>query len=245
MKTFCSSTFSRRIALAAFTLTLMAAFAFGPAASAQEGAKSETGDRLEPATVTPYAEFQNSTLTGTTSTITVSNLPIVTGSGTIIYDNATIQFNVSSTGILTVGSTQFTAAPSVDVNAFEAGNYGLANNGGTQLVISGPGVTNGGSTEWSLDPNPGASCAYPNMAAWYVGPVKSSPYYTRILAAGVPLTGFSYGISGTSCGNSADWESNSLLGFSQTGSQISIVSFTANGVDQSQQVAQVSYSLQQ
>jgi hypothetical protein len=243
MKTLCPSIPSRPTALlAAFTLTLLAACIFAPCAHAQEAAKARTGNGLEPATVTPYAEFQNSTLTGTTNTINVSNLPVVTSTGSIIYDNVTVLFDVAANGALTVASTQITAAPSVDVDSFEASAYQAAGAGET-MVVSGPGITNGGSTEWSLA-STDIGCENQYSAAWYVGPIKSSPYYTRIKAAGVPLAGFSYGIGGSNCPSST-WGANSLLGFSQTGGQMSIVSFTNNGVDQSQQVAQESYSQQQ
>ena len=243
MIAFCRSLYSgRRVALLAmFAFLLTAAWTV----SARAGARANLASTpATPPATPPYALFQNSTLTSSGNTIIANNLPVVTTGG-IIYDNVTIQFDVAADGTLTVSSgyPQITLAPSVQSTAFQAGNYGLANDGGTQVVVSGPGITNGGSTEWSLQQNPGASCPNPPSAAWYVGPIKNSPYYIRIKAAGVPLTGFSYGISGSTCGG-ATWGANSLLGFSQTGSQMSIVSFTFNGVDQSQQVAQVSYSKQ-
>jgi hypothetical protein len=238
---FCKGLLSARAAvlLAMFTLVLAATSAVVVRAGSPETAAPKP---TTPST-TPYAEFQNSTLTGSTNTIAVSNLPVVTGTGSIIYDNVTIQFDVAPDGTLTVGSTQITAAPSVYANSFEAGTYQVAGNG-EFIVVSGPGITNGGSTEWSFATTNG-DCVNQYSAAWYVGPIKNSPYYTRIKAAGVPLTGFSYGVGGGTPGcSSSTWAPNSLLGFSQTGGQMSIVSFTLNSVDQSQQVAQASYSLQ-
>jgi len=224
-------------------VALLAIFALVIVASSAMVVRAGSPPQVSPATVTPYAEFQNSTLTGSTNTIAVSNLPVVTSTGSIIYDNVTIQFDVAADGTLTVGSTQFTTAPRVNANGFEGGTYQQAGNGEI-IVVSGPGITNGGSTQWSFATTSGG-CVNQYSAAWYVGPIKNSPFYARIVAAGVPLTGFSYGIGGAAatCTNST-WGANSLLGFSQTGGQMSIVSFTLNGLDQSQQVAQISYSLQ-
>jgi hypothetical protein len=74
-----------------------------------------------------------------------------------------------------------------------------------------------------------------------VGSLASTPYYARVKAAKVPVSGFSYGVGSGSCAG-GDWGANSLLGFAQVGNQLTIFSFTFNGVDQAEPVAQVSYS---
>jgi hypothetical protein len=213
----------------AFAL-ILAACALAPYANAQKRA---------PSTTTDYAEFQNSTLSGTSNTINVANVPVVTSSG-ITYDNVTITFSVSSSGTLKVTSTKVVAAAEVQTDGFEAGTY-QAPGGGEQIDVSGPGVESGGETEWSFATT-SLNCQNQVSATWYVGPITSSPYYTRITAANVPLTGYSYGVGG-GASNCGAWNPNSLLGFAQTGSQLTITDFSnLSGQDQSEPFATISYT---
>src|SRR5579863_7872208 len=233
MTTRCSSLLGRRASLlATIALILTTAGVLAPKASAQK----------RPATSADYAEFQNSTLSGTSNTINVVNVPVVTSSG-LTYDNVTITFTVSSTGTLKVSSTQIVAAAEVQTDGFEAGTY-QAPGAGETIAVSGPGVESGGETEWSFAAiSEGCNPQY--SAMWYVGPVTSSPYYARITAAGVPLTGYSYGVGGSSC-NFTNWEGGSLLGFYQSGgNQLVIASLSTGGIgtDQSEPVATITYCL--
>jgi hypothetical protein len=200
------------------------------------------------AQTTPSALFQNSTLTSTTNTINVTQLPVVTSSG-ISYFNLTIPFDVSITDgkiTITPGTPQQTAAPRPLVSGFKAGNYqGPSTDSSFLITVSGPGVGSGGTTEWSLLTSSGANgYTYPSSANWYVGPLNSNnPMYPRLKAAGITSTAYSYGTSNGSDGafQGEYWANKSLLGFAQTGSGLTIVSFTYDGHDYSTPQSQITY----
>jgi hypothetical protein len=209
------------------------------------------------AQTTPYAEFQNATLTATTNTINVTNLPVVTSDGTIVYYNVTIPFTVTSNANepLTAGSITSVQAPRATVSNFMAGIYGGPDNSTELVNVSSPGATQGGGTEWSLSPATGASgCLEPGTASWFVGTLtsKTDPtLYTRVTKAGIVPgsnslffgTGTQIGV-GASCGQSAWDYPSALLGFAQTGNQITIYSFTDfNGGDHNFSQAQKTYCL--
>ncbi len=196
----------------------------------------------------PYALFQDSTLTSTTNTINVTQLPVVTSTGTS-YVNLVLVFNVSAEGILTVASGYplQTPSPTPIDDGFEAGNYGQTSGACCQLEVSGPGVAQNGATVWSLSGIAGAPCVNPNVATWYdVGTgIKNSPIYARLQKAGIKSTEYyQFGV-GSGCGDDNPWAANTLIGFSQTGNGLAISSFTNNGVDQSSPVATTTYTFQQ
>jgi hypothetical protein len=200
----------------------------------------------------PYAQFTNSTLTSSVNTIVASWVPVVTATKTT-YQNVTIVFNVDASGNLTIapGYPQIVPAPSVIVSNFESGNYVGPSSvlGGNALItVSGPGVTSGGATEWSLAASTGANvCTYPTSATWYVGTLTNNPLYSRIKAAGITSTAWSYGIIGSgACSiDGGNFNTDALIGLSQIGNTITIVSFTTNGKDQSTPADLIPYTLKQ
>jgi hypothetical protein len=229
---------SRAARIAAVAAVLTAADAFS--VYAQEAA----------AVNPPYAQFANSTLTSSVNTITATWVPVVTATGTT-YQNVVIVFDVDATGKLTVapGYPQIVPAPSVVVANFKAGTYVGPSSvlGGNALIkVSGPGVTKGGATEWSLAVAPTAnSCTYPTSATWYVGALANNPLYQRIKAAGITSTAWSYGIVGSyQCSiDGNDWYTGALVGLSQIGNTITIMSFTTGVTDHSMPVDQITYTL--
>jgi hypothetical protein len=220
----------------------------GLASARGAGAQTVDSAATPAAAAPPYALFQNATLTGTGNTFTATWLPVVTSAGTA-YKNITIQFDVDSKGNLTIapGYPQIAAAPAIIVTAFKAGTYvgpSTIYNGESRISVSGPGVTSGGATEWSLAAATGAySYTYPETATWYDGPISSNPLAARLKAAGITSTAWSYGVGGGSNGD-IYWSTDSLLGFSQIGNTLTIVSFTNNGVDKSEPVDTITYTLQ-
>jgi hypothetical protein len=208
----------------------------------------------------PYALFERATLTGSGSTITAVNVPIVVSSGLTIYTNVTMQFNVDYNGNLTLlsGYPQVFAAPIVLASSFKSGKYvgpSTVANGKAIITVSGPGVTDGGATAWSLSAAAGAdNCTLPSSATWYAGPMSSSPMAARLTKASVTSTAWSYGVSGSgpsstsstsSCGsdNYFNWGTGTLIGVSQTGNALTVASFTRSDVDRSAPVAQITYTL--
>jgi hypothetical protein len=192
--------------------------------------------------------LQFSTLTASDDTITAIRVPILTADGTTIYKNITLQLVADASGNLTIASGSPAVVPSVApiVSNFMAGNYiGPSNNSNFLLAISGPGTAMGGATEWSLTSSTGAnSCTSPSSATWFVGPLENNPLAARLEKAGITTTAWSYGVGGNPvCNISPAWQPNSLLGFSQTGNALTIVSFTYNGTDHSTPTNQITYTL--
>jgi hypothetical protein len=213
------------------TLVMIFSVAWMTAAHAQT--QNATSTQTEPSQSPPYAEFQNSTLTGSGNTISASSLPVVTAGG-ILYFDVVVQFDVDADGNLTVsaGYPQYTKSPQPLVDHFKAGTY-LGPDDSTELItVSGPGVGGGGTTVWSLGPASGASgCLYPYTATWYVvKKLSDSPLAKRLKAAGITNTNLSYGVGKANCGGGA-WETDSLLGFDQTAGSIAITSFSFDGQD--------------
>ena len=216
------------------TATILCAFAYTADAQNKEVSPFE---QIEPATTTaPYALFQFATLTGTGNTITGVIVPVVTSTGALVYQNVTLQFNVSATGVLSLASIQAVPTPISPISSFEAGRYvgpSTIDSGENIVNVNGPGVTSGGVTEWSLAAASGASnCTYPGTATWYVGPLADSPLAARVKAAGINTTStsMSFGVASRgSCLYSYWWDTGTLIGVSQVGNSLTIVSFTWDG----------------
>ena len=186
------------------------------------------------AQTTPSALVQNSTLSGTTNTINITQLPVVTSTGKIIYDNVVIQFDVADDGALTVakGFPQFTPSPEPIDNGFKAGTYVGPDDSTELITVYGPGVDPSGATVWSLGPASKASgLLCPITATWYdVGTkLSNNMIYPRLKAAGITSTMLQYGTGHGSDGCGGQWETNSLLGFSQTNGALTITSFSFDG----------------
>jgi hypothetical protein len=198
---------------------------------------------------TPAASFQNATLTGAGNAITASWIPVTTSKG-VVYVNLTLQFNADDSGNITVadGFPQQAPSPMPLVTAFMPGTYdgpGTINGGKSQITIAGPGATAGGVTIWTLATPAGASIGtYPTTAAWYTGPIANSPIAARLAKATINSPFYTYGTSGTiTCGCTNSWVSGGIIGVSQVGNVLTIVSFTNTSGDQSQPVDQITYTL--
>ena len=226
------------IKIAAFVLSLTPFFAVGAYAQVDATAKPETTT-----TITPYSLFQDSVLTSSTNTVNVTRVPVVDSKGVLHYWDVALLFDVNSSGELTLaaGYPMITGSASPITSGFKAGTY-VAPNGAT-IVVTGPGVTKNGATEWSLAQS-GTTCSFPYSATWYVGSISSNPLYPRLKADAVTSSAYSYGILGTSssCGNN-DWDGGALLGFTQTGNSLTIVTFSYGGTDDyATPIAQLTYT---
>ena len=230
-------------------LVAVAVIAASLATAARSHAMGQEEQVAAATTPSPYAEPQFATLSGTTNTVTLSSLPVVLSNGSVVYKNVTIPINVSesTTGAvtLTAGAISSVPAPVVLVSAFKSGPYQGPGGTNTELLtLTGPGVTSGGATEWTLSSSGGATgCTYPNTATFYVGPLASNPLITRLKKAGITSTAYSYGIMGTQpCSVGNQWYNGNIIGVSQTGNALNIVSFSDSGVsDQNTPTAQITY----
>ena len=161
-------------------------------------------------------------------------VPVVLASGITVYLNLSLQFTVDSTGNLTLapGYPQVTPSPILLTGSFVAGKY-AGGYGSYTLNVTGPGVLDGGVTQW----NNVGSCG--QAGSWYAGPIASNPLAARLKSAGITSTAWSYGV-GNVC--SLFGNTNSLIGVSQVGNTLTFVSFTQNG-DLNLPVSQVTYTL--
>ena len=246
---------SRKLNIKASLAALSAAIVLSATSATAVHAQAGPGQQPAPATF-PNAEFQYGTLTGTTNTINVSNLPVALADGTISNQNVTIPISVSvsETGVVTLvaGDITTTPAPIPEVNSFIAGYY-VGPGGGTDqlLTLIGPGSTSNGATMWSITTTAGETgCAFPTTATFYVGPLTSNPLYPRLQAAGITNTSYSYGVMGAqTCSgdglNSYWWNNGHLIGAIQTGNALTIASFDYGGDDQSTPGSPITYILSQ
>lgn len=201
----------------------------------------------------PYALFDQATLTGSGNTVTATQIPVVTATGAVVYLSATLQFNVDANGNLTIASgyPQISPAPTLITGGFKTGVYlgpNMGSSGVANITVSGPGVTSGGATEWSLSATPGATgCTYPTTATWFVGSIANNPLAARLSKAGITSTSYSYGLagSGSTCFPGSAWYSGSIIGLVQNLNTITIVSFTKNSsTDSNVPVDQITYTTQ-
>lgn len=198
----------------------------------------------------PYALLQNATITATGNTITANHVPVVISNGVTVYVNLALQFNVDSNGNLTLsaGYPQVLPSPALLTSSFVGGNYvgpSTVLSGKALVAVSGPGISDGGATQWTLSTSSGADgCTYPASASWYTGPITSNPLASRISKAGITSTAWSYGTVGILTCNHYNWSANALIGVSQVGNTITIVTFTdAYAADHSTPVEQITYTL--
>jgi hypothetical protein len=204
------------------------------------------------ATPTPY--LQDSTIVGSGGTITATDVPVETSTGSLVYKDVTIQLNAATTGNLTIapGYPKVVNAISPILNNFVAGNYTAPTTLASKVLITvnGPGVGAGGATVWSLAPSSGAVCGtYPASATWYTGPIASNPLAARLKKAGITSSFYSYGLVGISpdCALNGynDFVGGALIGVSQVEGSLTIVSFAnGNGAGDSPiPLAEITYSL--
>jgi hypothetical protein len=201
----------------------------------------------------PYALFQQATLTGSGNTINATQVPVVAANGMTVYVNVNLQFNVDNNGNLTISSgfPQVTPAPALLTANFKAGRYvgpSTILGGKAAIVISSPGVANGGATVWTLTAANGADPnTYPSSGTWYVGPSANDPNAARITKAGVNLlTGQSFGVGGSQGSDQGmayqRWYGDTLFGVMQAGNTITFYSYTYAGSDRSTPYDQITYT---
>jgi len=191
----------------------------------------------------------------------LSSLP---GLGGMAGNRGAAQFNAATGSVGVLGlrfdGAAFTSIPTAEpaastaplVSSFQAGQYASPSTilgGKGTVTVSGPGVLDGGATLWSLSASPGADpCTFPNNATWYVGPAANSPWAARLAKVGITSAAWSYGVAGApNCSitgvGSGDWQANILIGISQVGDTLTIVSFTYGGSDSSTPRDQITYTL--
>jgi hypothetical protein len=211
------------------------------------------GSAAMAATPTPY--LQDSTIVGSGGTLTATDVPVQTSTGSLVYKDVTIQLNADVKGNLTIapGYPKLQAAIAPILSNFVAGNYAgppTIASGKYLVAINGPGLGGGGATAWSLSTAKGAECGtYPGSATWYTGSIAFNPLASRLKKVGIASSFYSYGLVGgnTACGygGTQQWfEGGTLIGVSQIKGSLTIVSFTSPaGVDSPIPLAEITYTL--
>ncbi len=202
------------------------------------------------ASSTIYLDYSNVIATG--SSIFLNRLPIQLPSGTIIYKDVTIQLNSDSTGLVSdVSPIVQATSPNLLSANFRAGTYVLPSITSSGFAMTGPGAVPGSvMTKWEVNATPTKSQYCGSPAVFYAGPLSAHPSTTRLKAAGITSTEYSYGIIGAGAGCSsysgASFLTGALVGFSQSGSLLTIASFTtySDGKDHNVPVQSITYRLQ-
>jgi hypothetical protein len=128
---------------------------------------------------TPFLE--DSTIVGAGGTLTATRVPVETSTGSVVYQDVTIQLNATTKGGLTLGPgyPKVQPSPPLVTSGFLTGNYAgpaTVANGKYLVTVTGPGVGADGTTVWSLTASKGAnSCTAPLPATWYTGPIAENP----------------------------------------------------------------------
>ena len=119
------------------------------------------------------------------------------------------------------------ASQIIDTNGFQQGTFRDAS--ANVYSVTGPGVGPGGATAWSLtflSQGQNFPCILDSVT-WYTDPGPNNPEATRLQAAGITTTAYSFGLSGgSSCAGSA-FSNGALVGVAHTGSGIAISSFSS------------------
>ena len=208
------------------------------------------GSAAMAATPTPY--LQNSTIVGSGGTLTATDVPVETSTGSLVYKDVTIELSAATNGNLTIASgyPKVVAATNPILDNFVAGSYTAPATLASKLLVSvaGPGVGAGGSTAWSLAPSSGANCGtYPASATWYTGPIASNPLAARLKKVGITSSFYSYGLVGVgpTCAvdGYSDFVAGALIGVSQVEGTLTIVSFTNGAGDSAIPLAEITYTL--
>jgi hypothetical protein len=207
---------------------------------------------VAPAQTVPTPQFQSATLTGSGNTITASRVPVLLSNSVIVYVDLTMQLSSDGNGNLTVASVQSPPSPVLITGNFVPGTYlGPPNlfNGKGLITVSGPSVSTGGSTAWSLAAAPGADpTLYFTSANWYVGQISNNPFAVRLNAAKITSTAYSYGIASTIPGTPDPWTSigGTLIGAVQTDAMTLSISCLSYGgaSDQASPYATITFKKQ-
>ena len=92
---------------------------------------------------TPNAYFGSALITGADNRISVTRVPVINSAGVVTYQDLTIDFDVTSTGVLNMSpyNPTITASPSLITKSFKAGDYKDAH--GNKYTVTGPSVIPG------------------------------------------------------------------------------------------------------
>jgi hypothetical protein len=173
---------------------------------------------------TPRASFGAALVTGADNRISVSRVPVLDSVGKVYYKDLTINFQVDSTGNLTLGTATIYASPSLVTSGFQAGNY--KDTLGNTYQLTGPSVIPGTTrTVWSLAFTAGTYVTQFSMS-WVTGAIAGHPNESSLKSRNITSTAYSWGIVGNSTGQKSgfpfyNWGNYAyVVGAAQAGNQL-------------------------
>ena len=199
--------------------------------------------------VTPRAAFGSALITGADKRISVSRVPVINSTGVVTYKDITINFEVSSAGVLTMApfNPTITASPSLLTTGFKAGNY--KDGRGNKYIVSGPSaIPNTTRTAWSLAFVSGLDTTQFSMG-WVTGPIVGHPNQPSLALLKITTTAYSWGIVGSGSVKEFDfpfynWHNGGhVVGAAQAGNQVVFHLFKAGGYSGGDNIEDGSVSL--
>jgi len=179
----------------------------------------------------PDMLLQSANVSGSGNTLNVTRVPVRDSTGKVTYKDIELSFDVSNTGVVTLGpgSPVVTTSPSLNVAAFRAGIY--KDSLKRHVQVSGPSVLAGGRTGWTIswiDPTAGNHF----NATWATGAVTGHPNETTLKAYGITTTAYSWGVIGSN--NHvflSGWYPSYVFGAAQTGDTLTLHYFESDTVE--------------
>jgi len=172
---------------------------------------------------TPRASFGSALITGADNRITVTRVPVIDSAGKVTYRDVTVNFNVSNTGALTLGTPTNNPSPNLVTSGFQAGDY--KDSRGNVYKVTGPSVIPGTTrTLWALALVSAGFDATKFSMSWVTGSVAGHPNQSSLTPRKITSSSFSWGIVGARDGSSAfpfwGWDNSEVVGAAQAGNQI-------------------------
>ncbi|WP_139559168.1 hypothetical protein [Methylotetracoccus oryzae] len=182
----------------------------------------------------PDMLMQSANLSGSGNTLNVTRVPVRDSTGKVTYKDIALSFDVSNTGVVTLGpgSPVVTTSPSLNVAGFRAGIY--KDSDGRHYQVAGPSVLAGGRTAWTvvwIDP---PTTSYSFNANWATGAVTGHPNQTTLNNAGITSSGqYSWGIVGNRDSWELLWTEGAIIGAAQSADALTLHYFGSDTIETS------------
>ena len=180
----------------------------------------------------PDMLLQSANLSGSGNTLNVTRVPVRDSTGKVTYKDIELSFDVSNTGVVTLGpgSPVVTTSPTLNVAGFRAGIY--KDSLKRHVQVSGPSVLAGGRTGWTLtwiDPTVSAHF----NATWATGAITGHPNEATLKLWGFTTTAYSWGVIGSNSGFIGSWFPSYVFGAAQLGDVLTLHYFESDTVENS------------
>jgi hypothetical protein len=169
-------------------------------------------------------------ISGAGNTVNMSRVPVRTSTGSILYKDIVIKFDVGATGTvaLSAGFPTVTSSVALSTGNFRAGNY--KDTLGHVYGVQGPAALSGGRTKWTLAWVPPAGKTGSFNLTWATGAVTGHPFEGVLKRYGITASTYSWGLVGQEATGTAGWVNPPFGGWAtdyafgawQTGDQLEL-----------------------